>query len=161
MNKVIHPVVISEGKSPIIGKEVIKSLHHISSRVTCERREVFLSDEGYGYVWLFSNQDVFNHSSLCRIQNGDWFDLSSIAHRSDISNIATDLREAYNNNLVKFDNLEISNPFYDPCIIGDLIFTKEQKKKIDIYLAIDGGKQMAKGLEGVLDKYKVLELIPK
>ena len=43
MNKVIHPVVISEGKSPIIGKEVIKSLHHISSRVTCERREVFLS----------------------------------------------------------------------------------------------------------------------
>ncbi len=138
-----------------LSRGVMESLHGISGRVAPDIREVFLSNYGYGYVWCFSRQDSFDDSLLCRIEKGGWFPLPSIANRPNAIDIAKDLREVYNNNPVIFSEIEFKNPFYDPCVGGDLIFAREQKERIKILLAREGGEQMARSLEGVLAKYKI------
>jgi len=137
-----------------LSKEVMRSLDGIAAKVSDEEREVFL-DTDFGYVWCFSSQDTFKSSLLSKIYNGNWEPLSSLANHPDAQNIITDLRAAYNNNPVKFLHFEYQNPFYDPCVIGDVVFAREPKKDIGIYLAIEGGDKMAQGLDNVLKKYNV------
>jgi hypothetical protein len=162
MEKVIYPA--EEIKYDLFGriksfpaeltKDVLKSLDGIVAKVLDKEREVFLNND-FGYVWCFSHKTTFNSSLLSKIQKGDWKDLSFLASHPNVQNIITDLRTAYNSNPVKFLNLEYNNPFYDPCVIGDMVFSIDPQKYIKISLAVEGGDKMAHAFDEVLRKYDI------
>lgn len=135
-------------------KNVMKSLDGITAKVYCMDREVFLNKD-YGYVWCFGCGTTFDDSLLSRIQNGNWKPLSFLSEHPQVKDIVMDLRNAYNNNPIKFVHFEFENKFYDPCVIGDVVFSREPQKKIDIFLAAEGGEKMAEVFESILNNYNV------
>jgi hypothetical protein len=142
-------------KPPVdISTDVLRSLDGIAAKVLDDEREVFL-DKDFGFVWCFSSRDSFKSSLLSRIHDKGWKPLSFLAEHPDAQSIISDLRTAYNSNPVKFIHFEYQNPFYDPCVIGDMIFSIDPQKSIGIYLAVEGGDKMAHAFDDVLKKYNV------
>lgn len=144
-----------------VGEKVIKSLHEISKCICGDRKEVFLLnyDDGDGYVWCFDDYDNPSFErprySFHKIRDGIWIPLTNIEdirhpetiEKSDM--IREHLKEAYSNTPVKFAKFEFNNPFYNPsAFLGQC-----DKKKIEFLLAVEGGEQMARNFEKILEKY--------
>ncbi len=136
-------------------KKVMLALHRISSKIVPDHREVFLSGEGYGYVWCFKDDNSFDDSGLCRICNGEWEGFNHLAEKTEAPKIISDLREAYNNNEVTFRKIKFENPHYISSDLSTLFLGENHKFKIDLYIAYKGGDKMAQAFEQVLMKYDV------
>lgn len=136
--------------------DILLSLHYLTMVTKSAKREVFLSDKGYGYVWCFPYLDSFDESLLVRIDGGRCFYFSDIKEREDSDEIIMDLRKAYEENPVEFQSIRVINKFEHSVDKYEVPFPNP-KESFWIELALTNREKMVEALEDVTRKYNILE----
>lgn len=157
-----YPVDSGEELSDEEAKErfsenALKFFNNVTLRMPKADIEAFhFEDDGeIWYCWGFGNRSNFNGSLLSRMEEDNFQFLNNAVEgvkEISLDGLINDLRDAYNNHPVKFSEVSFTDIWHQDhgdefsYMVGEGKYDAEDHK-ISLYLAEDGGEEMARGIE--------------